>query len=231
MRLLKAIRLFHLRYLQGGLAWICQSATATESEPEMKQSNGFQQPHSISLLPHGNTTSASDLGISDQGYRMRWWYERVNQLTEREFTFKKDRLPAIEGLATVLSDRKSGTYEGGIWHEDFRRGLLWVSSTSKENLNLWPSWSWAAADRQSDESPPYNLYDLGRHGHHFLAEILSLRDAENNGSGRKPSLQLTLQGWAQSIGKFLGDRQFYHPSESRNKRGFCFDPPKKPVYL
>jgi hypothetical protein len=83
------------------------------------------------------------------------WYNLVQEYSMRTFTFFKDRLPAIAGLAKAFQSRfsKKGTYLAGLWYEDIIRGITWQRlPTGEQNrerdvfTRRAPSFSWASID-------------------------------------------------------------------------------------
>ena len=76
----------------------------------------------------------------------------VIRYTKRNLTFPDDRLPAIAGLANVISLRFGLTYNAGLWQESLPAGLLWFrvptrgqsESAESERSLCAPSWSWAS---------------------------------------------------------------------------------------
>jgi hypothetical protein len=89
-------------------------------------------------------------------------YTRIEEYSQRQLSYPKDRLDAIEGIFTAFQDRIHG-YAHHFWgipilHDcesidekdmilSFCYGLLWVSSeTPRSRGELWPSWSWPHAE-------------------------------------------------------------------------------------
>lgn len=80
------------------------------------------------------------------------WMLWVIRYTPRDLTKRKDRLPAIGGLAKVLSSRFGLTYVAGLWQESLPAGLLWfrvLHSPEKKRTEInrdphVPSWSWGS---------------------------------------------------------------------------------------
>jgi len=78
------------------------------------------------------------------------WNEVVSSYSQRELTFKEDRLVAIEGLKDLFrAKQRDKVYRHGLWVQDMPRDLLWYSD---ERLTRdvpaatgIPSWSWAAS--------------------------------------------------------------------------------------
>jgi hypothetical protein len=93
---------------------------------------------------------------TESGYKLKWisvpknWAEIVEEITRRQFTYDKDRLYALDGLAMEMEkSRPKDRYHFGLWAGDLPGHLLWSSSITHElgwNLALQhvPSWSWAS---------------------------------------------------------------------------------------
>ncbi|KAJ5999400.1 HET-domain-containing protein [Penicillium sp. IBT 35674x] len=83
------------------------------------------------------------------------WRQLVAQFTQLQLSLNNDRLSAIAGIATRLSERLTGgesmSYFAGSWRETFIQDMLWESSTrignSPPRINeCIPTWSWARSD-------------------------------------------------------------------------------------
>lgn len=78
------------------------------------------------------------------------WEVMIRDYSQRELTFKTDKLVAIEGLASVWSQRYGKTYYYGIFLEDLPYCLRWCWSGFRDERltrdigNGIPSWSWAS---------------------------------------------------------------------------------------
>jgi hypothetical protein len=105
-------------------------------------------------LFHGDSTNPRP--------RLRW-RSVVVEYTQRNLTFDKDRLTAISGLASTMSEHDPMYYDAsdylfGIWKAELVRNLLWhvvgrdVSIFNDTNFKISqrldysysPSWSWAS---------------------------------------------------------------------------------------
>jgi hypothetical protein len=85
------------------------------------------------------------------------WNLIIDSYGHRLVTFDKDRLPAIAGLARIMSEALQDQYLAGLWKGNLLEGLTWYSShtmlsrglhTHLQNIRrhnyVAPSWSWAA---------------------------------------------------------------------------------------
>jgi hypothetical protein len=140
-----------LRYTTDGLRWSCRAVNEACHE---------YHPHEIRSIDPNTSQYSSIYDISIRmpteriSYEVRishydqkdilWWYEQVGDFIGRTLTYPTDRFPALSGLTQEFQNRTGYYYVAGVWLEDFRRGLLWVTYGASINLNHAPSWSWAA---------------------------------------------------------------------------------------
>ncbi|KAM5359724.1 hypothetical protein ACJZ2D_014251 [Fusarium nematophilum] len=107
--------------------------------------------------------SLSSLHEEQQGHSFveadqmhRKWLELVADYSRRKLSKQEDKLPAIMGLAKLVSTRLDG-YKAGLWEREFHFGLAWrvVSFTPESghtsvNRLRFPSWTWASVDDPVD---------------------------------------------------------------------------------
>ncbi|KAI1211928.1 heterokaryon incompatibility protein-domain-containing protein [Annulohypoxylon truncatum] len=83
------------------------------------------------------------------------WGGIVRAYSKRKFTYDKDKLPGISGLAQALHelaskqpDTQLGQYYAGLWQSNFIRWLCWWVRLNDEaslpDVYIAPSWSWAS---------------------------------------------------------------------------------------
>lgn len=88
------------------------------------------------------------------------WYMLVLDYSGRHLTNARDRLPAISGVARIISERFNWTYVAGLWSHDLEAALLWWVLEPNESFATnpvhynGPSWSWASVNRRINYSPP-----------------------------------------------------------------------------
>lgn len=97
--------------------------------------------------------SASVLATASEIYSS--WAKLVEEYSRRDLTFQTDRLPAISGLAAVVSEALGHEFHFGIWQHQAHHMLIWkhVGRKSGEGLIFSrqatpraPTWSWASVD-------------------------------------------------------------------------------------
>lgn len=80
----------------------------------------------------------------------------------RGITFESDALPAISALAKEVQSLTGNSYAGGIWVEDFTKGVLWTSFGTAKATQQYraPSWSWAALKFSRKEFKSSTVFSL-----------------------------------------------------------------------
>ncbi|KAG4442584.1 hypothetical protein IFR05_001914 [Cadophora sp. M221] len=156
-----------LHFTSHRIFWECRTAIASEDHPSMIN----LQFLSASERPHGADPDRllvlMELGVRSfmplshtRPRATKLWCRAVQEYTQRNLTYKKDRLPAIYGIAQIIGAVIRDDYVAGIWLCDFARGASWVRDRSIPNPNAiaggqWPvaradpslpTWSWAAID-------------------------------------------------------------------------------------
>jgi hypothetical protein len=210
----KALSVRNLHYQHAGLFWHCQTVSSTEIRP------GLLQPHldvkELHRIPRKSLPVRIDYDIHYHIYgdpsTLAWWYFQVSDYTTRQLTFKKDRFPAIAGLAREFAHRTGYHYMAGIWAEDFQRGLLWKGAVPESNHGFGPSWSWVGVEFNSWAGPVYDGSRFMRHGNNFAAELIGFSEptAADMFLGGGAATILTLRGWCKGIEEFIGGKRFYH---------------------
>lgn len=151
-----------VQILFGSNMTYCISNDAMEAENgSLEDGRAMDLEH---IFPQPHATRPSSVFINQEEGLHRWSWV-LGGYTGRHFTYEKDRLPAISGIArSFFGDAKEGEYLAGLWRMDLHRGLLWGCSiqfvpctahslpTLKHCLETrWPpqryvapSWSWAS---------------------------------------------------------------------------------------
>jgi hypothetical protein len=136
------------------MVWECRSLCAKESG---------QTEATNPILKSMELTDSTDSEAYSQRIDLdRLWLSSVQEYTDRDLTFTKDKLPAISGVAKFFQSKHESDYLAGLWKHDIARELLWTrnSRTSLERVFPLraPTWSWAAYDGQIS-------WDWSLHGH------------------------------------------------------------------
>lgn len=85
--------------------------------------------------------------------RYDFWYQMMEDYSNRKLTFEKDRLPALAGIVDVFQRDNDDTPLVGLWRGDLLNGLLWrpckpAAGGRRESCQggagSVPSWSWVS---------------------------------------------------------------------------------------
>ncbi|KAH9211176.1 heterokaryon incompatibility protein-domain-containing protein [Leptodontidium sp. 2 PMI_412] len=142
-----------LIYGKAGLSWKCRSSMQLEAEIEAR-------PHEDCLgsiwMVEGADPS-EQLNIRDKQSKLihKEWKRIVEEYSRREFTYVKDKLPALFGVSELVERSCKHKYLAGLWDSDLVPQLLWrhcgklmgssVDYTRGTQYRA-PSWSWASVD-------------------------------------------------------------------------------------
>lgn len=98
----------------------------------------------------------------DQKWHSMWRNSVVSEYSDRKFTRRTDKLPALSGLANLAAGGNPGDYLAGLWKDDLLPGLFWecvphnqfvdiskcglLDSLESPDSYIAPSWSWASRE-------------------------------------------------------------------------------------
>jgi hypothetical protein len=150
-RLLSA-RVLHYGFTE--LAWECWSQSSCECAAAPDKIDYDKENKNY------RTTMVGKMALSQQDladiqnfevYRLKHWYNLVEEFTQLELSYHSDRLAALSGLAAKLQG-PAGEYICGLWRSDFVRGLIWhvthsdysIRPSYRQEAYIAPSWSWAS---------------------------------------------------------------------------------------
>jgi hypothetical protein len=90
------------------------------------------------------------------------WYSMIERYSTRKLTHQMDKLPALSGLASLMSQTHDCTYIAGLWKEDMQTGLAWYAlDTNRSHLPSFrqsrsittlispSSWTWTSRFRSA----------------------------------------------------------------------------------
>jgi hypothetical protein len=96
-----------------------------------------------------------------------YWHGIISLVSNRNFTFENDLLPAISGAARRSQAFHGDEYIAGLWRGDLPNGLLWIAVPSTERPCQYrgPSWSWVSVVGYVEMVEMYDsiLYELDKH--------------------------------------------------------------------
>ena len=97
------------------------------------------------------------------------WSTLVHTYSWSAITRPSDRLPALAGIASVISDRTHQKYYAGIWEHWVVEGLAWeIHSSNEVSHYRAPSWSWLSLEGG------VRMHDLGSANCQHLADIVEI---------------------------------------------------------
>jgi hypothetical protein len=154
-----------------------------ECESMLRSEDGFQfqSPFSLDRLLRTQMIRHEQHGIPKEGGvncavgchtdfmgGIRWeggWIGLIQNYSMRKLTIAADKLPALSGLARIISQRTQDRYFAGLWGSHFYEDLFWRVYLQEESFSggipfkgnilgdatkpaeyRAPSWSWASLD-------------------------------------------------------------------------------------
>jgi hypothetical protein len=106
----------------------------TPRPTSMHQSVGGHHPNMLNLVD-GNVYSV--------------WHEIIHQYTSCNLTFRKDKFPALQGMARYVQRERKCAYFAGLWEDSIWLDILWhvdIPEPVKTSDYRAPSWSWASRE-------------------------------------------------------------------------------------
>lgn len=117
-------------YVSGEVQWVCRTMTRCECLPKRR---GLGQ----------------DFAVTPESAHFRWT-ETAHRLSTRRFTYEKDKLPALSGIASEVYHATQSKYLAGLWMNDIQRQLPWFTIAPKPfpESYIAPSFSWASVSSE-----------------------------------------------------------------------------------
>lgn len=162
-----ACRVLHFGQYQMG--WECQASEAIEAFPDGLPPSltvgSRSKPGNHEALRKASQAVLSQAQIVQNGLLIpspaadlrftEWWNCLIEDYSRCKFTFTKDKLIALSGIAKcVAKSRPADRYLAGMWQSCMVYGLAWFrihdpervySNTGSSEFHA-PSWSWASFD-------------------------------------------------------------------------------------
>ncbi|KAI1137867.1 heterokaryon incompatibility protein-domain-containing protein [Hypoxylon sp. FL0543] len=139
-----------LCYGHNQLSWECREAYQSESNHVIREEEFYFGLPKPTRVPQRFNISRPNFQPDDSYHQLSWtWANVVENFTQRQLTFSKDKLPALAGLSRHISTTRPGDkYLAGIWRNDLPRALLWgcIDIGVRPLEYRAPSWSWASLD-------------------------------------------------------------------------------------
>lgn len=157
-----------LHYSACGLVWECRSTMIPHYEiksPRMqtRAARGPAPKLSRLLTPSYDNERQERIPPAQESERSRsraiQWMDLVSDYSSRSLTWNQDKLPALSGIASAVSQATGWTYLAGHWEQVLLSSLCWsVSSSFAIPISASegsPSWSWASINGQVESCNPY----------------------------------------------------------------------------
>lgn len=91
-------------------------------------------------------------------YFASFWFMSVQTYSGLDLTYESDKLPALSGIASYLSQRHGQFYRAGLFSGYIAEGLLWrpgkLGSLVRSQRYLAPSWSWLSLNGEVRQAVP-----------------------------------------------------------------------------
>ncbi|KAH8812521.1 heterokaryon incompatibility protein-domain-containing protein [Xylogone sp. PMI_703] len=130
-----------LLFTEYEMLWQC----ATEKLKPVRRTH-IVYPDRESLPVLGSALSAN-LWAGSPFEKQDAWFRIVELYSSRGLSQEPDKINALVGIATELSNLWKDIYLMGLWYKDFIHGLAWsTSSKPKGRLSHIPTWSWLSLD-------------------------------------------------------------------------------------
>lgn len=131
-------RILHWTY--NALFWECLEIKASEYEPDGLHSLHFEAfPDSLSLDRAIRKGASKDL-------KAEFWFGVIDEFSRKHFTKPDDKLPAISGIAHLMSVCSQDNCVAGNWETNLIKELAWRVDehiTASKSI-VAPTWSWAS---------------------------------------------------------------------------------------
>ncbi|KAK0100263.1 hypothetical protein ONS96_007546 [Cadophora gregata f. sp. sojae] len=206
----------------GSLAWYRE-----QSNPEHL---GHEKPFAIESIStlKGKVARVMSLDKSFAEVHMAW-QQIVKQYTMLKLTKESDRLPALSGLASFLSQRLQTRYFAGLWEDTLAVDLLWqrarydtLGLCSRDTQSGIPSWSWASIVRVHASAETIDRYSHIRQSSLYFIKDSRLdfihADCQVIGSnpfGQVSGGMITISGACISVSLYLKAGSPWAQSRSR----------------
>jgi Heterokaryon incompatibility protein (HET) len=136
-------RLVH--FAHGNLLWECSELSDCECYPGETEGDSPHMSHLREKMRYREFLNGTRLGEAEV-----YWREIVSIYSNLELSLKKDKLPALSGVAKQISKLRLGDeYLAGLWRKTIIGDLGWrVGAAWVTRLSVWrsPSWSWASVE-------------------------------------------------------------------------------------
>lgn len=145
-------RLLSARVLNYGRwpSWRCFHTQATDGGLYLNEDLKLRKGDEFSrlLLELARKAPSSELEHFLLNKVLHSWYGIVQDFSRRKLSLSGDRLPAIGGVASLMSRITGHKYLAGLWQNNILHDLMWYADTREwlDRPSSWraPTWSWAS---------------------------------------------------------------------------------------
>jgi hypothetical protein len=200
-------RVLHLTSNQ--IFWQCKECFLSEDGSVAYDDIGGR----IGLSPQG-LGFVSEIGVSEKTSRdrMSMWHAWIEDYSSRDFTYEKDRLPALAGLIQYYQLNTKDISLIGLWISTLHLDLAWSVGDPDQASKLieLPSWTWLSVRGEIDYSSADDIEDPSE-----IRTPLRVMVHRVEWSGAPYVSPLT---WSRLV---LSSKSFQlTPSEGQNEDGF-----------
>ena len=126
-----------IHYATDQMYWECEKSFISEDgssfDPAIFSLNSLTERQYLPASEHvfrqfGHTSYMEGFSHQMEKPDGRWrggWLEHVQRYSERELTKSNDKLPAMSGLAAIISARTGDEYFAGVWRDHVIEDLHW----------------------------------------------------------------------------------------------------------
>lgn len=133
-----------IHYAADQMYWECERDFLGEDgsvfDPSIFSLNAVLERQCLPNVEHGFTSHGFVSGIEGFSTRMerprgRWrggWLDHIQAYSGRHLTYAEDKLPALAGLATLITARTGDEYLAGLWRAHILEDLCWRTYEAEE---------------------------------------------------------------------------------------------------
>jgi hypothetical protein len=128
---------------RGGRTGLTSDASSMET---LHRKLFMPRPTPMYLSTRGNPPNMLNL-VDGNEYSV--WHEIVRRYTSCNLTFRKDKFPALQGVARYVQRERKCAYFAGLWEDSIWLDILWYVNDPepvKSSDYRAPSWSWASRE-------------------------------------------------------------------------------------
>jgi hypothetical protein len=180
-----------LHFAREQLYWEC--ASMIRSEDGVVVPKGNPKRLFYGSLDQVKLLKTKDPAGQDAMLCYQRWCLLVAEFTQRTLSNANDKLDALAGIATEITNRTGGTYLAGHWQDYLQIGLLWQAKSVRLQIPdnpLAPTWSWASRHGPIFHDP-YLFNAVKDDKYTIVSENTSIQKDDVHGKAVTGSIQLS----------------------------------------